>query len=541
MRNIGFQTAKLKGIKLGVLLFCCSMSSAVLAQEHHLQKYYPPTDTLVQNKLEQWGDFKFGLLMHWGPYSQWGIVESWSICPEDEPWCERRGPYAQNYFEYKKAYEGLQNTLNPVKFNPEKWASAARSAGMKYMVFTTKHHDGFAMFDTKFSDYKITSPNTPFHTNPRANIAKEVFDAFRKEGLWVGAYFSKPDWHSPYYWDPYFPPMDRNPNYDLEKYPEKWDKFREFTTHQIEELVRDYGKMDLLWLDGGQVQPASPGSGLWKGKVINQDIKMDEIAKMARSYQPGLIVVDRAVEGPNQNYLTPEQQIPQKPLSYPWETCMTMGGSWSYVKNEQYKPIDEIIRNLCLIVSRGGNYLLNIAPSETGEWDSAAYTRLEEIGAWMKVNGEAIYGTEPIEPYEQQFYKDGRSADGNVRQEWVFTSKLEAGKWVVYAILQGNQDFGKAVNLDLSVLAKVWSERRDLSLPADVASKAVSGCRVQLLGYGAKPERLSVLGDQTLKLPKELDWKDRSLESTGPRGMRLMRPAPYRNMPPALVWRLEFE
>jgi hypothetical protein len=271
---------------------------------------------------------------------------------------------------------------------------------------------------------------------------------------------------------------------------------------------------------------------LWKGKVINQDIKMDEIAKMARSYQPGLIVVDRTVEGPNQNYLTPEQQIPNKPLSYPWETCMTMGGSWSYVKNEQYKPIDEIIRNLCLIVSRGGNYLLNIAPSETGEWDSAAYARLEEIGAWMKVNGEAIYGTEPIEPYGQWTRK---------AQEWIFTSKLENGKWVVYAILMGNYDLNEKANLDLSVLAKVWSERRDLSLPADVASKAVSGCRAQLLGYGAKPERLSVLGDQILKLPKELDWKDRSLESTGPRGMRLMRPAPYRNMPPALVWRLVFE
>ena len=532
MRKIGFRTAKLKGLKLGVLLFCCSISSAVLAQEHHLQKYYPPTDTLVQNKLEQWGDFKFGLLMHWGPYSQWGIVESWSICPEDEPWCERRGPYAQNYFEYKKAYEGLQNTFNPVKFNPEKWASAARSAGMKYMVFTTKHHDGFAMFDTKYSDYKITSPNTPFHTNPRANIAKEVFDAFRKEGLWVGAYFSKPDWHSPYYWDPYFPPMDRNPNYDLEKYPKKWNKFREYTTNQIEELVRDYGKMDLLWLDGGQVQPASSGSGLWKGKVINQDIKMDEIAKMARSYQPGLIVVDRAVEGPNQNYLTPEQQIPQKPLSYPWETCMTMGGSWSYVKNEQYKPIDEIIRNLCLIVSRGGNYLLNIAPSETGEWDSAAYTRLEEIGAWMKVNGEAIYGTDPIAPYSQWTRK---------AQEWMFTSKLENRKWVVYAILMGNYDLNEKVNLDLSVLAKVWSERRDLSLPADVASKAVSGCRAQLLGYGAKPERLSVLGDQILKLPKEVAYQVRKVESVGPSGSRIIKPESYRDMPPALVWRLEFE
>jgi alpha-L-fucosidase len=326
--------------------------------------------------------------------------------------------------------------------------------------------------------------------------------------------------------------MDRNPNYDLERYPEKWDKFRQFTTNQIEELVRDYGKMDLLWLDGGQVQPASSGSGLWKGKVINQDIKMDEIARMARSYQPGLIVVDRAVEGPNQNYLTPEQQIPQKPLSYPWETCMTMGGSWSYVKNEQYKPIDVIIRNLSLIVSRGGNYLLNIAPSELGEWDSAAYKRLEGIGAWMKVNGEAIYGTEPIEPYGQWTRK---------AQEWIFTSKLENGKWVVYAILQGNLDLGKAVNLDLSELAKVWSERRDLSLPADVAAKAVSGCQAQLLGYDVKDEKLSILGEQKLTLPKSLDWQTRKVSKDGPSGSKIISPENYRNMPPALVWRLDFE
>lgn len=516
-------------IKQWCFLVLLGVSGVVRAQEHHLQKYYPPTDTLVQQKLAAWGDMKFGLLMHWGPYSQWGIVESWSICPEDEPWCERRGPYAQNYFEYKKAYEGLQNTFNPVNFNPEKWASAARSAGMKYMVFTTKHHDGFAMFDTKYSDYKITSPNTPFHKNPKANIAKEVFDAFRKEGLWVGAYFSKPDWHSPYYWDPYFPPMDRNPNYDLEKYPEKWNKFREYTTNQIEELVRDYGKMDLLWLDGGQVQPASPGSGLWKGKVINQDIKMDEIAKMARSYQPGLIVVDRAVEGPNQNYLTPEQQIPSKPLSYPWETCMTMGGSWSYVKNEKYKPIDEIIRNLCLIVSRGGNYLLNIAPSETGEWDSAAYTRLEEIGAWMKVNGEAIYGTEPIEPYSQWNFK---------AQEWMFTSKLENGNWVVYAILMGNHDLNDKVILDLSVLAKVVGGRMDAILPSD---RKVSRCRAQLLGYDVKAENVAVVGEQKFTLPKDLDWKIRKEESVGARGSKIIRPVSYRDMPPALVWRLDFE
>ena len=124
------------------------------AQENH-QKYFPPTDTLVMKKLKNWSNQKFGLLMHWGTYSQWGIVESWSLCPEDEDWCKRRGPYANNYFEYKKQYENLQTTFNPKHFDPSKWSAAAASAGMKYVVFTTKHHDGFCMFDTKQTDYKV--------------------------------------------------------------------------------------------------------------------------------------------------------------------------------------------------------------------------------------------------------------------------------------------------------------------------------------------------------------------------------------------------
>ena len=183
-------------------------------------------------------------------------------------------------------------------------------------------------------------------------------------------------------------------------------------------------------------------------------------------------------------------------------------------------------------MSRGGNYLLNIAPSETGEWDSAAYVRLEEIGAWMRVNGEAIYGTEPIAPYEQHVEKE---------QDWVFTSKLEAGKWVVYAILMNNIDLGKTVDLDLSELAKVWSERRVSLLPADVAAKAVSRCRAQLLGYDVKEEKLLVLGEQKLTLPKSLDWQTRKVSKDGPSGSKIISPENYRNMPPALVWRLEFE
>lgn len=377
--------------------------SATLQAQHH--KYHAPTDPLVLQKLEEWKDLKFGLFMHWGTYSQWGIVESWSLCPEDEGWTVRRGPYATNYYDYKKAYENLQTSFNPIKFNPEKWASAAKAAGMKYVVFTTKHHDGFCMFDTKQTDYKITDTKTPFSTHPRSNIAKEVFESFRKEGFKTGAYFSKPDWHNENYWWPYFPPKDRNVNYDPKKYPEKWTAFKDFTFNQVKELMSEYGKMDILWLDGGWVRPLSSVDRdvEWqKGIKDDQDIDMKKIATMARSYQPGLIVVDRTVTGEYENYTTPEQEVPNEPLAYPWETCMTMGNSWSYVPNDTYKSSRQLIHLLVKIVSRGGNFLLNIGPGPDGDFDPVAYQRLSEIGDWMKINQQGIYESSPIAPYSSE-------------------------------------------------------------------------------------------------------------------------------------------
>jgi len=374
------------------------------AQQHNFSdNYVVPKDPLVQQKLAHWQDIKFGLLMHWGTYSEWGIVESWSICPEDEGWTQRRGPYAANYFDYVKAYENLQTTFNPTKFDPDKWAAAAKDAGMKYVVFTTKHHDGFCMFDTKQTDYKITSPKTPFSTNPRANIAKEVFNAFRKDGFMIGAYFSKPDWHCPYYWWPYFPPKDRNVNYDPKKYPDRWNDFKNYTYNQIEELMTGYGSMDILWLDGGWVRPRSTvdTSVEWqRGIRYNQDIDMARIAKMARSHQPGLLVVDRTVSGEYENYVTPEQTIPAAPLPHPWESCITMGNSWSYVPNDHYKSTNQLVHMLLKIISRGGNFLLNIGPSPEGDWSDTAYSRLKEIGVWMKVHADGVYNTIPLAPYE---------------------------------------------------------------------------------------------------------------------------------------------
>ena len=374
------------------------------AQQHNFSdNYVVPQDPLVQQKLSHWQDIKFGLLMHWGTYSEWGIVESWSICPEDEGWTQRRGSYAASYFDYVKAYENLQTTFNPTKFDPGKWAAAAKDAGMKYVVFTTKHHDGFCMFDTKQTDYKITSSKTPFSTNAKANVAKEVFDAFRKNGFMIGAYFSKPDWHCPYYWWPYFPPKDRNVNYDPKKYPEKWNQFKDYTYNQIQELMTGYGSMDILWLDGGWVRPKSTvdTSVEWqRGITYDQDIDMARIAKMARTKQPGLLVVDRTVSGEFENYVTPEQTMPAAPLLHPWESCITMGNSWSYVPDDHYKSTNELVHMLLKIISRGGNFLLNIGPSPEGDWSDTAYNRLKEIGVWMKVHADGVYNTIPLAPYE---------------------------------------------------------------------------------------------------------------------------------------------
>ncbi|WBV53729.1 alpha-L-fucosidase [Chryseobacterium gambrini] len=407
-----FIRQKAKTIILSSLL----TSSAFFSQAHNVSDgYQKPTDPLVVQNLENWQDLKFGLFMHWGTYSQWGIVESWSLCPEDESWTQRKPEHGKSYCEYVKNYENLQTTFNPVQFNPQKWAEAAKKAGMKYVVFTTKHHDGFAMFDTQQSDYKITSSKTPFSGNPKADVTKEIFNIFRKEGFKIGAYFSKPDWHSDDYWWSYFPPKDRNVNYDPKKYPEKWTSFKNFTFNQLNEITSNYGKIDILWLDGGWVRPFNTIdlNVEWQRTIkVEQDIDMDKIGTMARKNQPGIIVVDRTVPGKWENYVTPEQAVPEKPLSIPWESCITMGDSFSYVPNDNYKSSQKIIETLIKIISRGGNYLMNIAPGPNGDYDSIVYERLKEISSWMDKNQSAVFATRSVAPYHDGNFYYTKSKDG---------------------------------------------------------------------------------------------------------------------------------
>jgi alpha-L-fucosidase len=243
------------------------------------------------------------------------------------------------------------------------------------------------MFDTHQTEFKITSPDVPFSQDPRANVVAAVFDAFRAQGFGIGAYFSKPDWHSPDYWRPDRFAHDRNPNYDVAADPERWARFVKFVHAQIKELVTGYGKIDILWLDGGWVRPPK------------QDIRMAEIVSMARGYQPDLIVVNRG-DGEFEDYTTPEQEVPDKPLlEHPWESCLTMGTQWSYKPDDDYKSTRQLIHLLVDIVAKGGNLLLNVGPRPDGTLPPTAVSRLSEMGDWMAINSEAIYATKPIPPY----------------------------------------------------------------------------------------------------------------------------------------------
>jgi alpha-L-fucosidase len=362
--------------------------------------YVWPQDPKVLENLRKWQGYKFGLLIHQGLYSHLGIVESWELCPED--WVERKG--YDDYYDFANDYRRTKLAFDPEKFDPQKWAKSFKGAGAKYILYTAKHHDGFCLFDTKYSDFKVTDKTCPFSTNSRSNLLSQVLRACRSESLAVGVYFSKPDWSTPYFWWPYYPPKDRNPNYDITKHQDRWANFVRYTHNQLREITSEYGPLDILWLDGCWVRPL----GTINKRVEefcnyphDLDIDMKSIAVMAREKQPGLLLVDRWVQGEFENYLTPEQKTPEKPLAVPWESCITMGDAWGWVPNDNLKSTRELLQLLVRIVAKGGNLLLGIGPDGKGEFAPGVYERLNEMGAWLKVNGDTIYNTTPVPPFEE--------------------------------------------------------------------------------------------------------------------------------------------
>jgi alpha-L-fucosidase len=449
-----------------LFLLAWGVSAVVSAQGDVYERsssYEWPTDKQVLQKLDHWQDLKFGVLLHWGIYSVPGIVESWSICDED--WIRR--DTTRTYQQYKDWYWGLKESFNPTRFNPEQWAKVMKDAGMRYAIFTTKHHDGFCMFDTHETDYSIA--NGAFAANPRHDVARYVFEAFRQQNFMIGAYFSKPDWHSQYYWWDVYPTVGRNVNYDIKKYPWRWNQFKQYTYNQIQELMTHYGSIDILWLDGG-----------WVCKENHQDIDMPHIAQMARNHQPGLIVVDRTIHGPYENYQTPEQSIPDKQLPYPWESCITLTDDWGWVPRPRFKSPRRIINTLAEVVAKGGCMVLGVGPTAEGLIQQESVSRLEEIGAWLRTYGRAIYGTRPTAVYHS----------GDV---WFTADKNGRTLYAIYTLAEG-----------AAMPAKVEWE----------GNVPLKGTKIRLLANGSSLKWRAKGNSVQLSIPKSMKQQSFAVEMT---------------------------
>jgi len=296
---------------------------------------------------EWFNQARFGLFIHWGVYS-----------------IPARGEWVR-YVERIPAseYERLAWKFNPKRYSPEEWVELAQEAGMRYMVLTTRHHDGYSLFDSQVSDF------TAAKTAARRDLVEKYVEACRKKGMRIGFYYSLLDWRYRSYFD------------GPQKDPEGWTKFREYVHAQVRELCTNYGKIDVLWYDGAW--PWSP-----------EDWKSAELNAMVRRLQPDILINNRS--GLPEDFGTPEQKIePSSDVNRWWETCMTMNDNWGYsAADRNWKSVEQLVMNLVQCARDGGNYLLNVGPKPDGTIPVPSVRRLKEIGGWMRVNGESIYGSE---------------------------------------------------------------------------------------------------------------------------------------------------
>ena len=329
-----------------------------------------------EQRMEWFRHDRFGMFIHWGLYA-----------------IPARGEWVRNQEEIPdEVYRPLADEFNPVDYNPAEWAKLAKQAGMKYAVLTAKHHDGYCLFDSQYTDFKST--NSPC----KRDLVREFLDAFRAEGLKVGLYYSLLDWNHPD-----FPADSRHA---MRNHPEaragaQFDRYLDYMHAQVRELMTNYGRIDLLWADFSY--PEHTG----------EDWRATELVRMVRSLQPhilmnsrlessgeelGSIMTDNPTETSG-DFTCPEQIIPPQGLrtpsgcKVPWECCCTMNNNWGYAADDnEYKSADFLIRRLVECVSKDGNMILNVGPNARGVIPERQQQILREIGQWMALNGESIYG-----------------------------------------------------------------------------------------------------------------------------------------------------
>ena len=359
---------------LGLTLSCQYMFS----QKNIIWDETPQERT---ERMKWWKNDRFGMFIHWGLYA----------LPARHEWVKTQERMTNE--DYRIYFE----EFNPDLYDPREWAKMARDAGMKYVVLTAKHHDGFCLFESEYTDYH--AGNTPYGKD----LVKEYVDAFRAEGMGVGFYYSLIDWHHPHFTIDRVHPQRTTSAEEYEKMNQGRDMaiYREYMKNQVRELLTNYGKIDIIWLDYSYPGEFGKGRDDW-GSV--------ELLKMVRELQPDILVNDRLdlkEYRDGWDFTTPEQfKVQSWPEidgeKIPWETCQTLSGSWGYYRDEHtWKDNKQLLVLLIESVSKGGNVLLNVGPTGRGLIDYRARQALKEIGDWMKYNSRAIYNcTQAPEEFE---------------------------------------------------------------------------------------------------------------------------------------------
>ena len=359
--------------KSSILLLLIFTLTVISAQETPTLEYTKNYETIMQ-RTQWWREARFGMFIHFGAYA----------VPARGEWVKSNEKLTTG------KYQKYVDVFNPTDFDAREWAKTAKAAGMKYAVLTAKHHDGFCLFDSKLTDYKLSK------NFAGRDLVREFLDAFRAEGLKVGLYYSIIDWHHPDY-----PNVGNHPQRDDKEYAKRnfnWDNYLKYMHGQIEELTKNYGKIDIMWFDY-----SFPG-------YYGEKWKARELVKMVRKNQPDIILNNRLEENAGVggtartmnelgDFETPEQGIPENPLfdkynnSVPWETCLTMNGAWGYNElDKNWKSPELIIHSLVNCVSKNGNLLLNVGPDARGNFPVECVKILTEVGKWIEKNGESIYG-----------------------------------------------------------------------------------------------------------------------------------------------------
>jgi alpha-L-fucosidase len=360
-------------MKKGILIICVSLLCAVKAWSQEA-KLFAETEKQKEQRMAWWTNDRFGMFIHWGLYA----------LPARHEWVKNHERLTN------EQYQRYFNRFDPDLFDPRSWAKQAKAAGMKYAVLTTKHHEGFCLFDSKYTDYKATN------TAAKRDLVREYVNAFRAEGIKVGFYYSLLDWHHPDYTidnhHPQRPQIESDSAYIRLNKGRDMAKYRQYLRNQLTELLTNYGKIDILWCDFSF--PNKNGHG--KGK---NDWGSVELLKLIRKLQPGIIINNRLDLGEYKDgadFVTPEQVKPAELEKYKgkvWETCQTFSGSWGYYRDENtWKTHRQLLDLLITSVSNGGNLILNVGPTARGEFDYRAKNALDSLANWMHSNSKAIYG-----------------------------------------------------------------------------------------------------------------------------------------------------